>query len=64
MTCDGHNTTSMLWGKKTAYYVKLSAEDLSHYLNKIELICLRKSLYYHYLSRKSDVTIKTDTHYL
>jgi len=43
----------MLWGK-TAYCVKLSAEDLSRYLNEIVSVGLRKCPYYpyyHYLTK-------------
>jgi len=32
--------------------VKLSGEDLSRYLNKIESVGLRKCPYYHYLTKK------------
>jgi len=41
----------MLWGK-TAYRMKLSGEDLSRYSNKTESVGLRKSPYYHYLTKK------------
>jgi len=41
----------MLWGN-TAYGVKLSGEDLSHYWNKIESVGLRKCPYYRYLTKK------------
>jgi len=41
----------MLWGN-TAYCVKLSAEDLSRYANKIGPLGLRKCPYYHYLTKK------------
>jgi len=50
----GHNTISILWGK---HCVKLSGEDLWRYSNKIESVGLRKYPYYHYLAKKSDVTI-------
>jgi len=42
----GHDTISVLWGN-SAYYVKLSGEDLSHYLNNIESVALRKCPYHH-----------------
>jgi len=32
-----------------AYCVKLSGEDLSYYLNKVQSVGLRKCPYYHYL---------------
>ena len=42
----GNNTISTLWGN-TAYWVKLSGEELS---NKVESVGLRKCPYYHYLT--------------
>ena len=42
---------SILWGNMT-YTVKLSGEDFSQYLNKIESVGLRKCLYYRYLSKE------------
>jgi len=41
----------MFWGN-TAYCVKLSGEDLSHYSSKIETFDLRKCQYYHCLTTK------------
>jgi len=46
----GHNAISMLWGN-TACCVKLSGEDWSRYLNKIESVGLRKCLHYHCLTK-------------
>jgi len=46
--CVCHITISMLWSN-TAYWVKLSGEDLSRYSNKIESVGLRKCTHYHYL---------------
>jgi len=40
VTC-GRITISMLWGN-TAYFVKLSDEDLSRYFNKIEIGWFKK----------------------
>ena len=48
----------MLWSN-TAYWVKLSGEDLSRYSNKIESVGLRKCTHfftfthYHYLTKKA-----------
>jgi len=36
----------------TAYCVRLSGEDFSCYLNKIESVGLRKCLCYHYVTHK------------
>jgi len=41
----------MLWGN-TAYYVKLSSEDLSRYSNEMESVGLRTCPYYHYLTKE------------
>jgi len=41
----------MLWGN-TAYCVKLSGEDTSRYLNKIESVGLKRCPYYHYHAKK------------
>ena len=46
-----HSTISMLWGN-TAYCVKLTGKDLSHYSNEIESVALRRCPYYHYLTEK------------
>ena len=41
----GHDTISMLWGmnRMMSYGAQLTGEDLSRYLNKTELVDLRKA---------------------
>jgi len=36
----------------TVYCVKLTSEDMPHYLNKIEEVGLTQCLYYDYLTKK------------
>jgi len=45
-----YDMISMLWGNMT-YCVTLSSEDLSHYLNEIESVCLQK------MFKESGITI-------
>jgi len=54
MIC-GHISISMLWSNTTCCVYSLrviSAEDLSRYSSKIELVGLRTCPYYHYLTKK------------
>jgi len=47
----GHIAISVFWGN-AVYCVKLSGEDLSRYVNKIESAALRKCPYYHCFTMK------------